>query len=118
MRFSGRVRPPNPDDAFAALWTRDGAKCFSAIQKYTSYEKESHTVRTTFRSFGATIRTEMIVLPRAIFFDISAPFVKARGQWTLRCGVITLEQTVSCPFYAVPIIRRCVKKTLKDLVRI
>ena len=115
MRFFSRVRPRDPQQAFDALWTEDGAAHFSHIQRYKKYRHDGTKVVCSFKSMGVTVRSTMTVLPSHIFFETTAPFVNAQGTWTLKNNTITLEQTVRCPCFAVPIVRKCVQRTLDNL---
>lgn len=115
MRFFSRIVPRDANRAFDALWTEDGAGHFSHIQKYKKYKRDGSKVVCSFKSMGVTVKSTMTVLPRYIFFETTAPFVNAQGTWTLKENTITLEQTVRCPCFAVPIVRKCVRKTLDDL---
>jgi len=119
MRFYAKVTPHNLEDAFEALWSRDGAQCFKHIGKYSKYTQRGSKITCSFRSrYGPKVTSTMTVVSNKIYFETTAPFVNVQGTWSKMSNNLILEQTVRCPCFAVPLIRRLVRQTLDDLKRI
>lgn len=116
----------SPIKALDALTSKDGAKFFRDIKKYTSYDVDENdiprSISMTYKSgipFSAPISVKMWPMGKVLMFNGTGPFgITFTGSWVLdRTGVVVLDQRFTSPRWTVSLIQRRTKRVLEDLRR-
>lgn len=121
MEFHGRVVVPRTSRAFEKLTTKDGARHFRDIQKYTSYSTIDNKVNVEYSTFWGTISQEMTIdTNKRITFRGQGPWgLTFAGSWTRTYEDIQLKHTVwGVPGCMRGLVKKKVDRALQDVEKI
>lgn len=114
------VTVSSPLRALDVLTSKDGAKVFRDIGKYTHYQDSGKTVQVEYPSripFAGPVRLEFQRCGSTLLFTGTGPLgIEFQGKWTIRIdGRVTLHQTISGPVMYKGMVHRRTARALEDL---
>ena len=118
MHFSGHVAAGR--EAFECLVSKDGARHFRDIQKYTAYSQIDNKVTVKYSTFWGAVSQEMTVDTDTIAFCGKGPWgMTFAGNWTRQRDGIHLDQTVwGVPGCMRGLVKTKVDRALQDVEKI
>lgn len=111
----------SPVAALDLLTSEHGAESFRDIKKYTRYHQDvDGTISASYPS-GIPFAGDVVLTVRpqgkVVAFAGGGPLNAAfSGTWTIeRNGSVVLEQVVHAPRWAMPLVKRRVRRAMQDL---
>lgn len=117
MHVHNSIQLARCDKALEILTSREGARHFRDIRKYTVYERQGNSIRVEYLSFWGT--TKMTLMPGKyhVVFKGTGPLgIEFGGSWSHVSDRIILEQTIhGIPDFGRSMVTKRITRALEDL---